>query len=115
ALVIGGVSEGRQLDAIRRGARVLVATPGRLEDFLGRRLVDLRNIQVLVLDEADRMLDMGFLPAIRRIVGALPKQRQTMCFSATLEASVARLVNDYMCDPVRIALGSTLKPVDSVE
>jgi len=115
ALVIGGVSEGRQLDAIRRGARVLVATPGRLEDFLGRRLVDLRNIQVLVLDEADRMLDMGFLPAIRRIVGALPKQRQTMCFSATLEASVAGLVSDYTRNPVRVALGSTLKPVDSVE
>jgi ATP-dependent RNA helicase RhlE len=115
ALVIGGVGEGRQLDAIRSGARVVVATPGRLEDFLGRRLADLRNVRVLVLDEADRMLDMGFLPSIRRIVAALPKQRQTMCFSATLEASVAGLVNDYTRDPVRVALGSTLKPVDSVE
>ena len=115
ALVIGGVGEGRQLDAIRSGARVVVATPGRLEDFLGRRLADLRNVKMLVLDEADRMLDMGFLPSIRRIVAALPKQRQTMCFSATLEASVAGLVNDYTRDPVRVALGSTLKPVDSVE
>jgi ATP-dependent RNA helicase RhlE len=115
ALVIGGVSEGRQLDAIRSGARVLVATPGRLEDFLGRKLVDLRHVQVLVLDEADRMLDMGFLPAIRRIAGALPRQRQTMCFSATLEASVAGLVNDYTRNPVRVALGSILKPVESVE
>ncbi len=115
ALVIGGVGEGRQLDAIRRGARVLVATPGRLEDFLGRRLVDLRNVKVLVLDEADRMLDMGFLPSIRRIVSALPKQRQTMCFSATLEASVAGLVSEYTRNPVRVALGSTLKPVESVE
>jgi len=115
ALVIGGVGEGRQLDAIRSGARVLVATPGRLEDFLGRRLVDLRNVKVLVLDEADRMLDMGFLPSIRGIVGALPRERQTMCFSATLEASVAGLVSDYTRNPVRIALGSTLKPVDSVE
>jgi ATP-dependent RNA helicase RhlE len=115
ALVIGGVPEKRQLDAIRSGARVLVATPGRLEDFLGRRLVDLRHVKVLVLDEADRMLDMGFLPAIRRIAAALPKQRQTMCFSATLEASVAGLVSDYTRNPVRIALGSTLKPVDSVD
>ncbi len=115
ALVIGGVGERGQLDAIRSGARVLVATPGRLEDFLGRRLVDLRQVKVLVLDEADRMLDMGFLPAIRRIVGELPRERQTMCFSATLEASVAGLVSDYTRNPIRIALGSTLKPVDSVE
>jgi len=115
ALVIGGVAERQQLHAIRSGARLLVATPGRLEDYLGRKLVDLRNVQVLVLDEADRMLDMGFLPAIRRIAGVLPKQRQTMCFSATLEASVAGLVSDYTRDPVRVALGSTLKPVDSVE
>jgi len=115
ALVIGGMAEGRQLDAVRSGARVVVATPGRLEDFLGRRLVDLRHVKVLVLDEADRMLDMGFLPSIRRIVAAVPDQRQTMCFSATLEASVAGLVNDYARDPVRVALGSTLKPVESVE
>ncbi len=115
ALVIGGVPEARQLQALRSGARLLVATPGRLEDFLGRRLVDLRGIKVLVLDEADRMLDMGFLPAIRRIASALPPVRQTMCFSATLEASVAGLVNDYLHKPVRVALGSTLKPADGIE
>ena len=115
ALVIGGVPENRQLRALRSGARVVVATPGRLEDFLGRRLVDLRNIKILVLDEADRMLDMGFLPSIRRITDALPSRRQTLCFSATLEASVAGLVNDYMISPVRVALGSTLKPAAEVE
>jgi ATP-dependent RNA helicase RhlE len=115
ALVIGGLAEGRQLAAIRSGARVLVATPGRLEDFMERRLVDLRHVSILVLDEADRMLDMGFLPSIRRIVGALPRQRQTLCFSATLQASVAGLIGEYTIAPVRIALGSTLKPVDSVE
>ncbi len=115
ALVIGGMSEERQIQAIRKGATVVVATPGRLEDYLRRKLVDLRHVQILVLDESDRMLDMGFLPAIRRIAAALPRQRQTLCFSATLEASVAGLVNDYMQDPVRIALGSIHKPADTVE
>jgi ATP-dependent RNA helicase RhlE len=114
ALVVGGLAEGQQLRAIRHGARVVVATPGRLEDFIDRQLVNFRGLRVLVLDEADRMLDMGFLPAIRRIAALLPKQRQTMCFSATLEASVAHLVNDYMNDPVRLAFGSTLKPSENV-
>ncbi len=114
ALVIGGLAEKKQLDAIREGARVVVATPGRLEDYLRRRLIDLRHVRIAVLDEADRMLDMGFLPAIRRILAVLPQQRQTLCYSATLEASVAGLVNQYLRNPVRIALGSTLKPVESV-
>ncbi|MBZ5696581.1 MAG: DEAD/DEAH box helicase [Acidobacteriia bacterium] len=114
ALVVGGLSEGQQLAALRNGARLVVATPGRLEDFLDRKLVNFRALSVLILDEADRMLDMGFLPSIRRIVGVLPKDRQTLCFSATLEASVAHLVDDYMRHPVRVALGSTLKPCESV-
>ena len=114
ALVVGGLSEGTQLTALRRGARLVVATPGRLEDFLDRGLIDFRGLQVLILDEADRMLDMGFLPAIRRIAKVLPKDRQTMCFSATLEASVVHLVNDYMRNPVRLAFGSTLKPSENV-
>jgi ATP-dependent RNA helicase RhlE len=115
ALVVGGLAEGTQLNALRRGARVVVATPGRLEDFLSRKLVNFRSLRVLVLDEADRMLDMGFLPAIRRIAGVLPKERQTMCFSATLEASVAHLVHDYMRNPVRLAFGSILKPSENVQ
>jgi ATP-dependent RNA helicase RhlE len=114
ALVVGGLSEGQQLRDIRNGARLIVATPGRLEDFLDRKLVNFRSLQVLVLDEADRMLDMGFLPAIQRIAAVLPKDRQTMCFSATLEASVVHLVNDYMKNPVRVAFGSTLKPSENV-
>jgi ATP-dependent RNA helicase RhlE len=115
ALIIGGVAERPQIEAVRKGAGLVVATPGRLEDYLKRRLIDLSGVQILVLDEADRMLDMGFLPSLRRIVGSLPRQRQTLFFSATMEASVAGLVNDYMRDPVRVALGSTTKPAESVE
>jgi ATP-dependent RNA helicase RhlE len=114
ALVVGGLSEGPQLTAIRRGARLIVATPGRLEDFLDRRLVQFGALHTLVLDEADRMLDMGFLPAIRRIASILPKDRQTLCFSATLEGSVAHLVHDYMRSPIRLAFGSTSKPSENV-
>ena len=113
-LVIGGLSEGLQLANLRKGARLVVATPGRLEDFLSRKLVHFRDLRVLILDEADRMLDMGFLPAIRRIASVLPKDRQTMCFSATLEASVVHLVKDYMRNPVRLAFGSVLKPSENV-
>ncbi len=115
ALVIGGLAEHKQLQAIRGGARVVVATPGRLEDYLSRKLIDLRLVRMLILDEADRMLDMGFLPAIKRILAVVPRQRQTLCYSATLEQSVAALVNEYLRHPVRIALGSTLKPAESVE
>ena len=114
ALVVGGLSEGQQLNAVRRGARLVVATPGRLEDLVDRKLINFRALRMLVLDEADRMLDMGFLPAIRRIVAGLPKERQTMCFSATLEASAARLVDNYMKNPVRLAFGSILKPSENV-
>jgi ATP-dependent RNA helicase RhlE len=114
ALVVGGLSEGAQLQAIRKGARVVVATPGRLEDYLDRRLFNFNNLRILVLDEADRMLDMGFLPAIKRIAAILPKDRQTMCFSATMEASVAHLVKDYLKNPARLAFGSILKPSENV-
>jgi ATP-dependent RNA helicase RhlE len=114
ALVVGGLSESQQLSAIRKGAGVIVATPGRLEDLLDRKLVHFRDLQMLVLDEADRMLDMGFLPAIRRIAAVLPKERQTMCFSATMDGSVAHLMKDYTRNPVRLAFGSTLKPSENV-
>ena len=114
ALIVGGLSEHQQLEALRRGSRVVVATPGRLEDFLDRELIHFSNLKMLVLDEADRMLDMGFRPAIRRIVAALPKERQTMCFSATMEGDAARLVKDYARNPVRLLFGSTLKPSENV-
>ncbi len=114
ALVIGGVSENGQMRDLRQ-AQVIFATPGRLEDFLDRKIVDLRQVKLLVLDEADRMLDMGFLPSIRRILSCLPVRRQTLCYSATLEQSVATLVHEYMRQPVRVALGSVLKPAESVQ
>jgi len=114
ALVVGGLSEEKQLRAIRNKAQLIVATPGRLQDYLTRKLVDFRNLSIFVLDEADRMLDMGFLPAIRRIAATLPAQRQTLFFSATLEASVAHLVSDYLKNPVRLAFGSILKPSENV-
>ena len=114
ALVVGGLSEGAQLQAIRKGARLVVATPGRLEDYLDRRLFHFNALRILILDEADRMLDMGFLPAIKRIVSILPKERQTMCFSATMEGDMTRIVKDYLRNAVRLSFGSTSKPNENV-
>ncbi len=114
-LVVGGLSENTQLDQLGRGPRLVVATPGRLEDFLRRRAVNISSVEMLVLDEVDRMLDMGFLPAIRRIVGALPRTRQTMCYSATLDANVREVVRDYVRNPVRVEIGMTSHPCEQVE
>ena len=115
ALVIGGTSEKNQLQSIRAGARVVVATPGRLEDYMSRKLVDLRQVEMLVLDEADRMMDMGFLPSIRRILRVLPRDKQTLCFSATMGPAVSGIVEDCLYNPVRVEIGSTLKPIDAIE
>jgi len=115
ALVVGGLAERSQLDAIRRGARLIVATPGRLEDFLKRKMVRLEGVKILVLDEVDRMLDMGFQPAIARIATALPPVRQTLCYSATLEGTVKEVARKYLNNPARIEIGSVLKPAENVE
>jgi ATP-dependent RNA helicase RhlE len=105
ALVVGGLAERSQLEAIRRGARLIVATPGRLEDFMKRKMVRLDGVKILVLDEVDRMLDMGFQPAIARIAVALPTVRQTLCYSATLEGSVKDVARKYLNNPARIEAG----------
>jgi len=105
AVVVGGVSEHEQLNALRRGAQLVIATPGRLEDFLNRRLIKLNAVEVLVLDESDRMLDMGFLPAIERILSTLPVSRQSLFFSATMQKDVERLIAFHSKAPVRIAIG----------
>jgi ATP-dependent RNA helicase RhlE len=115
ALVVGGLAEASQLQAIRRGARLIVATPGRLEDFLKRRMVRLDGVKILVLDEVDRMLDMGFQPAIARIATTLPAERQTLCYSATLEGAVKDVARKYLKNPTRIEIGSVLKPAENVE
>jgi len=115
ALVCGGMAEGPQLTAIRKGARLIVATPGRLEDYLTRRTVNLSGITMLVLDEVDRMLDMGFKPAIRRIAAALPANRQTLCYSATLKPEIREVARDYLKSPVCVEIGSTLRPSPNVK
>jgi ATP-dependent RNA helicase RhlE len=102
AAIIGGASMSRQTDALRKGAGVVVATPGRLLDHVERRTVDLSQVEVLVLDEADRMLDMGFLPQIRKVLAELPRERQTMLFSATMSESIEQLARSTMKSPEMI-------------
>jgi ATP-dependent RNA helicase RhlE len=115
AVVVGGLSEKSQLQTIRKGAQVIIATAGRLYDFLSRGLVNLGTVRILVLDEADRMLDMGFLPTIERILAAIPADRQTLFFSATLENSVKHLVNSHAPNATRIEVGSISKPTEQVD
>lgn len=116
AIVVGGLSEQKQLNTIRRGVQLVVATPGRLEDFLNRKLIDLSSVEALVLDEADRMLDMGFLPAIEHILSVLPASRQSLFFSATMEKDVERLIGRHSRTPIRIAAGpSTVTTPDQID
>ncbi len=113
-VIYGGVGLQRQADDLRRGRVVIVATPGRLLDHMNRGNINFKDLAVLVLDEADRMLDMGFLPDIRSILRKLPKDRQTMMFSATFPDEIARLTGEMMHDPERINVGLISKPVESV-
>jgi ATP-dependent RNA helicase RhlE len=115
AVVVGGMGENPQLTNIRKGAQVVIATPGRLCDFLSRELVTLGGVRILVLDEADRMLDMGFLPTIKRIMAATPAGRQTLFFSATIESSVKHLVETHVPNAVRVEVGCPTKPVEQVD
>ena len=115
AVVVGGMSEVRQLRDIEKGAEIVIATPGRLCDYLDRRLFSLSKTAIIVLDEADRMLDMGFLPSLRAILAKLPAKRQTMLFSATIETSVAHLVHSYVHDHVRIEIGASTLPAEQVD
>jgi ATP-dependent RNA helicase RhlE len=109
--VYGGVSINPQIEKIRRGAEIVVACPGRLLDHLGQRTIDLSRLEVLVLDEADHMFDMGFFPDIRRILKYLPQQRQTLLFSATMPKEIRHLANDVLKDPVTLDVGATVAAV----
>jgi ATP-dependent RNA helicase RhlE len=115
AVVFGGVGYGRQMDELKRGADIIVATPGRLLDHLERGTAHLGHVQHLVLDEADRMLDMGFLPDVRRIVQKCPRERQTMLFSATIPPEIDSLIKWAMRNPETIEIGARRTPAETVK
>lgn len=114
-VIFGGVKQGRQVDALQRGVDVVIATPGRLLDLINQRHLSLDEIEFLVLDEADRMLDMGFINDIRKIVKLLPADRQTLMFSATMPPKIAALSADMQDDPVRVEVAAQSTPIDRIE
>ena len=114
ATVFGGVGEQPQIRALRAGTDVVIACPGRLLDLMGQRCADFSQLKFLVLDEADRMLDMGFLPDIRRIVQQLPKQRQTLMFSATLSKEIESLTHEFQRAPKIVQIGRRANPAETV-
>ncbi len=114
-VIFGGVSDKSQVAELRRGVDILVATPGRLLDLMGRGIVCLDDVELFVLDEADRMLDMGFLPDVRRITKALPKERQTMFFSATMPPEISRLAEGLLNEPVVLAVAPVSSTVELTE
>jgi ATP-dependent RNA helicase RhlE len=111
--VYGGVSAQPQIKGLQAGVEIVVACPGRLLDLMGQKVLSLKDVEVLVLDEADQMFDMGFLPAIRRILAALPKKRQTLLFSATMPPEIRSLADEFLHDPVTVELGAS-RPVETV-
>ncbi len=113
--IFGGVNQNPQIDGLRRGAEILVATPGRLLDLMAQGYVKLDRLDVLVLDEADRMLDMGFIHDVRRIISALPAKRQTLMFSATMPADIRALADQILNDPVRVAVTPAASTVDTIQ
>ena len=115
AVVMGGVAQRPQVEALRRGVDILVATPGRLLDLVNQRLADLSRCEYLIIDEADRMLDMGFIKDVRKIVAMLPDERQTMLFSATMPAEVAKLAGEVLFEPERVEIAAKTVAVEGVE
>ena len=115
AVVMGGVGARPQIEALRRGVDILVATPGRLLDLANQRHVDLGACEYLIIDEADRMLDMGFIRDVRKIVAKLPDERQTLLFSATMPAEVAKLAGDILYEPERVEIAARTVAVEAIE
>jgi len=113
--VVGGASMNRQIDRLARGCNVLVATPGRLIDLLERHAVTLKQVQMLVLDEADQMLDLGFIHALRKIVRYLPEERQTLLFSATMPKQMSEVAEAYLSQPVRVQVNPPGKAADKID
>jgi ATP-dependent RNA helicase RhlE len=115
-VIFGGVSQHAQVEALRRGAPdIVIATPGRLLDLMEQRHADLRGIEVLVLDEADRMLDMGFIRDIRKVVAQLPRERQTLMFSATMPDEIRKLAHDLLRNPVTVEVAPVASTADKIE
>ena len=114
AVIYGGVSINPQISALKRGVDIIVATPGRLLDHVGQRTVDLSHVEILVLDEADRMLDMGFLPDMKRVFALLPKARQTLLFSATFSEEIRTLANSLLKNPAMVQVAPRNSTVDGV-
>jgi ATP-dependent RNA helicase RhlE len=114
ACIYGGVGIQPQIDALRRGVDVVVATPGRLLDHVQQKTIDLRQVEILVLDEADRMLDMGFIPDIRRILALVPKERQNLLFSATFPEEIRKLAASFMKDPLTVEVARRNTPAELV-
>ena len=112
--VFGGVNINPQINELRRGVDIVVATPGRLLDHVQQKTIDLRHVEILVLDEADRMLDMGFIHDIRRIIGLLPKHRQNLMFSATFPDEIRKLASSFMRDPVTVEVARRNTPAELV-
>lgn len=106
-LIVGGVNVERQIRDLKRRPHFIIGTPGRIKDLMQRRVLQLKNMTTLVLDEADRMLDMGFLPDIRQIIGEMPKERQTLFFSATITPEISALINNFLHDPVTVSVRTT--------
>jgi len=115
AVIYGGVSQKGQEQALQKGVDTLVATPGRLLDLMGQKLINLSTVEIFVLDEADRMLDMGFIVDIRRIIEKLPAQRQTLMFSATMPPEIVRLSGTLLHEPVRVQVAAASAPADDVD
>jgi len=114
-VVYGGVGQVPQVRSCARGVDVLVATPGRLLDLMGQGHIRLDRLEIFVLDEADRMLDMGFLPDIKKVLAVLPAQRQTMFFSATMPPAIAHLADSMLVEPLKVAVTPTATPVESID
>jgi ATP-dependent RNA helicase RhlE len=114
-VIYGGVGQKPQVDALRRGVDIVIATPGRLLDLMGQRRLSLEAIEFLVLDEADRMLDMGFVRDVRKIISAMPKRRQSLLFSATMPGEIARLSGEILTDPVRVEVTPQATPIERIE